>query len=107
MIDERLVGKWWAYFHTNFNVYAVYKGENPPKGDRLPDGAITKWYFPEGLNYKENKPTNVGWYNDARMTAWNSEGITFPPSSYLKENSITEFEILPNGDYLIFDSINI
>lgn len=107
MIDKRLIGKWWAYYRTKYNTvtYAVYKGESPPKESVLPDDAVTKWHFPQGLDGKST-PIDTGLYNDSETTTWFTKGITFPPLEYLNENSITEFEILPNGDYLIFDSIN-
>lgn len=114
MIDERLVGTWWA-FKRNGNPYCIFKGPSAcsPSGS-LPDSTCSCWYSPfnDELQKVLGGPQIIFLYRSpmARMgpvERVSTQGITFPPEEYIDDESITEIEIKPNGDYVIFDSIKI
>ena len=114
MIDERLVGTWWA-MKKNGRSYSIFKGPSACSiaGD-LPNNAISCWYSPfnvelQKLLWGENIilifKNGIKQPLDSEHAS--TENITFPPEDYIEDNSITEIEIKPNGDYMIFDSIPI
>lgn len=112
MIDERLIGTWWAIKKNGIS-YSIFKGPSAcsPSG-ALPDNAKTNWHTPfdEELQKILWGIDTVLFYNDNANNSRNTtkisvKDVTFPPEEYIDDNSITEIEIKPNGDYVIFDSI--
>lgn len=114
MINERLVGTWWI-LKGNKYPYSIFRGPSCPSlFGKIPDNALTTWYVP--FNEELQKALwgidtvlfcNNGVSDPRDATKVSVKGITFPPEEYIDDNSITEIEIKPNGDYMIFDSIKI
>lgn len=115
MIDERLVGTWWAIKKNGYS-YNIFKGPSScSSSGSLPENAISCWFSPFNVDLQKalwGENVILFYKNGLRdllvLTEHVSvEGITFPPEEYIDDNSITEIEIKPNGDYVIFDSIKI
>lgn len=103
MIDERLIGKWWVFNYSG--VFAMYKGNTQCElpSCSMPKDAETKWWYPY-----ENKGNLGPIVLDHKYPLSNNripiDGLTIPPAEYFDEDTLTEIEILKNGDYRIFDS---